>query len=187
MNATPKALWAAIVVLALAVAGLGGTLLWQQRSARNAVAPPAAPRMAQPTPLDASPGAARGPVRAPEGAARPPSPPASTPSLQATAPPASPAPPAPSQLTPQPAPQVVPPPRPAQPAVRAPASAAPACATCGTVQSVAAVQRAGATRYQVTVRLRDGRLRRVETRIAPPIGKAVTLRNGVLRPIDRRL
>jgi len=186
MNATPKALWAAIVVLALAVAGLGGTLLWQQRSARNAVAPPAAPRMAQPTPLDASPGAARGPVRAPEGAARPPSLAASTPSLQATAPPALPA-TAPSQLTPQPAPQVVPPPRPAQPAVRAPASAAPACATCGTVQSVAAVQRAGATRYQVTVRMRDGRLRQVETRIAPPIGKAVILRNGVLRPIDRRL
>jgi hypothetical protein len=61
------------------------------------------------------------------------------------------------------------------------------------VQSVTTVRRAiggvpggSETRYQVTVRMHDGRLRKVETRTAPPVGKAVILRKGVLRPADGR-
>ncbi len=42
------------------------------------------------------------------------------------------------------------------------------------------------TRYQVRVRMADGSLRTVETRTAPPLGKPVTLRDGVLRPADGR-
>ncbi|MBB3180769.1 glycine zipper 2TM domain-containing protein [Variovorax sp. Sphag1AA] len=40
------------------------------------------------------------------------------------------------------------------------------------------------TVYQVSVRMDNGTLRTVETAIAPPIGKAVTLKNNVLRPAD---
>ena len=42
------------------------------------------------------------------------------------------------------------------------------------------------TRYEVSVRMDDGRLRTVETRTAPPIGKPVTLKGQVLRPADGR-
>jgi outer membrane lipoprotein SlyB len=42
------------------------------------------------------------------------------------------------------------------------------------------------TRYQVRVRMDDGSLRTVETRTAPPIGKAVTLKGQVLRPAEGR-
>ena len=43
------------------------------------------------------------------------------------------------------------------------------------------------TRYEVAVRMDNGRLRTVETRHAPPIGQPVTLKGGVLRPAaDRR-
>lgn len=40
------------------------------------------------------------------------------------------------------------------------------------------------TVYEVGVRMDDGALRTVETKTAPPIGKPVTLRRGVLRPAD---
>lgn len=40
------------------------------------------------------------------------------------------------------------------------------------------------TVYEVGVRMDDGRLRTVETKTAPPIGKPVTLQRGVLRPAD---
>ena len=43
------------------------------------------------------------------------------------------------------------------------------------------------TRYQVSVRMDDGRLRTVETRTAPPIGKPVTLQGQVLKPADGRV
>lgn len=43
------------------------------------------------------------------------------------------------------------------------------------------------TSYQVSVRMDDGRLRTVETRTAPPIGKPVTLQGNVLRPADGRV
>lgn len=42
------------------------------------------------------------------------------------------------------------------------------------------------TVYQVGVRMQNGTLRTVETKTAPPIGKPVTLRGGVLRPADGR-
>jgi len=42
------------------------------------------------------------------------------------------------------------------------------------------------TVYQVAVRMDNGSLRTVETKTAPPIGKPVTLRNGLLRPADGR-
>ncbi|SCK61406.1 Glycine zipper 2TM domain-containing protein [Variovorax sp. HW608] len=40
------------------------------------------------------------------------------------------------------------------------------------------------TVYQVSVRMDDGTLRTVETHSAPPVGKAVTLKNNVLRPAN---
>ncbi|MCR6479034.1 glycine zipper 2TM domain-containing protein [Variovorax sp. ZS18.2.2] len=40
------------------------------------------------------------------------------------------------------------------------------------------------TVYQVAVRMDNGSLRTVETKTAPPIGKPVTLRKGLLRPAD---
>lgn len=40
------------------------------------------------------------------------------------------------------------------------------------------------TVYQVSVRMDNGKLRTVETATAPPVGKAVTLKNNVLRPAD---
>jgi outer membrane lipoprotein SlyB len=40
------------------------------------------------------------------------------------------------------------------------------------------------TVYEVGVRMDNGSLRMVETKSAPPIGKPVTLRRGVLRPAD---
>jgi len=42
------------------------------------------------------------------------------------------------------------------------------------------------TVYRVSVRMDDGTLRTVETATAPPIGKAVTLKNNVLRPANGR-
>ena len=43
------------------------------------------------------------------------------------------------------------------------------------------------TRYQVSVRMDDGRLRTVETQTAPPIGKPVVVEGRVLRPADGRI
>jgi outer membrane lipoprotein SlyB len=40
------------------------------------------------------------------------------------------------------------------------------------------------TVYEVAVRMQDGSLRHVQTGSAPPIGKAVTLRNNVLSPAN---
>ncbi|MBJ2155926.1 glycine zipper 2TM domain-containing protein [Variovorax sp. IB41] len=42
------------------------------------------------------------------------------------------------------------------------------------------------TVYEVAVRMDNGSLRTVETKTAPPIGKPVTLRKGLLRPADGR-
>jgi outer membrane lipoprotein SlyB len=42
------------------------------------------------------------------------------------------------------------------------------------------------TVYEVAVRMDNGTLRTVETKSAPPVGKPVTLRRGVLRPADGR-
>ena len=42
------------------------------------------------------------------------------------------------------------------------------------------------TVYEVAVRMDNGTLRTVETKTAPPIGKPVTLRKGLLRPADGR-
>jgi outer membrane lipoprotein SlyB len=41
-----------------------------------------------------------------------------------------------------------------------------------------------ATVYEVSVRMQNGTLRTVETKTAPPIGKPVTLKGGLLRPAD---
>jgi outer membrane lipoprotein SlyB len=42
------------------------------------------------------------------------------------------------------------------------------------------------TVYEVGVRMDNGTLRTVETKTAPPIGKPVTLKRGLLRPADGR-
>jgi outer membrane lipoprotein SlyB len=43
------------------------------------------------------------------------------------------------------------------------------------------------TAYQVHVRMADGSVRTVETRTAPPVGKAVVVEGQVLRPADGRI
>lgn len=43
------------------------------------------------------------------------------------------------------------------------------------------------TAYQVHVRMADGSIRTVETRTAPPVGKAVVVKGQVLRPADGRI
>ncbi|MDM0090715.1 MULTISPECIES: glycine zipper 2TM domain-containing protein [unclassified Variovorax] len=214
-SSAPKALWGVIGALAVAVAALGGTLLYQQ-GGRNAGAPPTA---------------ATQPLHAPDDGTPPPAPLAAVPPAAITAP-------APVQA-PAPAAQVAPPTAVAgngAPAAARPA--APVCTVCGRVESVQVVKRAapatgvgavaggvlggvvgnqfghgggrtaatviGAvgggyagneiekrtrteTFYQVRVRMDNGALRTVETRTAPPIGKPVTLKGQVLRPADGRM
>ncbi|MBB1604029.1 glycine zipper 2TM domain-containing protein [Variovorax sp. UMC13] len=213
-SSAPKALWGVIGALAVAVAALGGTLLYQQ-GGRNAGAPPTA---------------ATQPLHAPDDGTPPPSPLAAVPPAAVTAP-------APVQA-PAPAAQVAPPAAVAGNGAPAARPAAPACSVCGRVESVQVVKRAapatgvgavaggvlggvvgnqfghgggrtaatviGAvgggyagneiekrtrteTFYQVRVRMDNGALRTVETRTAPPIGKPVTLKGQVLRPADGRM
>lgn len=220
---SPRALWAVIGVLCVAVAALGGVLIHRQ-------ADPAAQAPAS------APLAAVAPVRAPDDGAPPPA--LAQPSV-APAPSASAAIPPPVR-----APEVIAQntaaqsaPAPVHGAAPAPAPSPKACAVCGHVESVRPVQRqkpttgvgavaggvvggvlghqigsgrgrtlatvAGAvgggfagnevekrthteTLYQVRVRMDNGSLRTVETRTAPPVGKAVTLKGGVLRPADGR-
>ncbi|MGJ7545282.1 glycine zipper 2TM domain-containing protein [Variovorax sp. LT1R16] len=213
-SSSPKALWGVIGALAVAVAALGGTLLYQQGS-RNAGAPPTA---------------ATQPLHAPDDGTPPPAPVAAIPPAASTAPE--------PVRAPAPAAQVAAPTAVAgsgAPAATRPA--APVCTVCGRVESVQVVKRAapatgvgavaggvlggvvgnqfghgggrtaatviGAvgggyaghvvekrvrteTFYQVRVRMDNGSLRTVETRTAPPIGKPVTLKGQVLRPADGR-
>ena len=212
---SPKAMWATIGALAVAVAALGGMLLHQEgRNAAPAPTPAGAVALAPPVqaPDDGQPGllpAARPPVVA-----------------QAAVPVR-----APEVLPPPPAPALAP--APAGPAPRP----ARVCTICGHVESVRPVQHqvpatgvgavaggalggvlghqvgqgngrtaatvigavgggfAGnevekryhtATAYEVGVRMQDGSLRTVETATAPPLGKAVTLKGKLLQPADGR-
>lgn len=222
-----KALWAAICVLAIAVAALGGALVHKEvTGSATATAP---------TPASTAVAAAP-PAKTPDDFPGPPP-------VQAVAPPPPAAPaqaPAPPPVR---APEVIPPKVvQANPAGAASGSApAPApvkpCSVCGHVESVRKVERqqptsgvgavAGGvvgglvgnqigsgngrtaatvlgavgggfagnsiekhthtkTVYDVSVRMQDGSVRRVETSTAPPIGKAVTLKGNVLRPADGR-
>jgi hypothetical protein len=230
---SPKALWAVIGALAVAVVALGGVLLSRQNPSAVASAPPPVLAAASPStptaPDDFKPDAM------PAAPAVPPA--AASPAPQAMA------------AAPVPAPVPVPAPMPAQaaqpgpaPGVNAPVAAAapapPPCAVCGRVESVRSVQKrlqstsgvgavAGGvvgglvgnqfghgngraattvlgavgggfagneiekhvrtvTVYEVAVRMDNGTLRTVETKSAPPIGKPVTLKRGVLRPVDGR-
>lgn len=220
---SPKALWAVIGVLAVAVVALGGVLLHRPGPETGANAPPSSP----PVLAAASP-------RAPDDF-RPDAMPAPPPPVMAAAPVPTPA----KAPEPTPAPVQAIQPDPAPGAANAPVAAAqpapPPCAVCGHVESVRPVQRAqratgvgavaggvvgglvgnqfghgngrtattvlGAvgggfagnaiekhvrtvTVYQVGVRMQNGTLRTVETKTAPPVGKPVTLRGGVLRPAD---
>ena len=216
---SPKALWVAICVLAVAVAALGGALVHKEVIGS-----------ATPTPVAVAPQA-----KAPDDFPTPPA-------TQAVPPP-----PVTAPMAPVRAPEVIPPkfaqsnPEAAAPStapvpVTAP-EAAPvkACSVCGRVESVHTVERAQPTSgvgavaggvvgglvgnqigsgngrtaatvlgavgggfagntierrthmktfYEVSVRMQDGSLRRVETSSAPPIGKAVTLKGKVLQPAD---
>jgi outer membrane lipoprotein SlyB len=224
---SPKALWAVIGALAVAVVALGGVLLHKQGTITSVSTPPPAVAVASPTaPDDFKPEAI------PAAPAVPPM--AAAPAPQAMA-------------APMPAPAPAPAPLPAQamqpgpaPGVNAPlvaaAPARPPCAVCGRVESVRPVQKrlqstsgvgavAGGvvgglvgnqfghgngraattvlgavgggfagneiekhvrtvTVYEVAVRMDNGTLRTAETKTAPPIGKPVTLRRGLLRPAD---
>lgn len=223
---SPKALWAVIGALAVAVVALGGVLLYKQGPAVSAGAPPvvaAASPAAPAAPDDFKPEAM------PPAPAVPPTAAGQSPQLMAAAPMPAPA-PLPAQAA-QPGPA---------PGVNAPlAAAAPApapCAVCGRVESVRPVQKrlqstsgvgavAGGvvgglvgnqfghgngraattvlgavgggfagneiekhvrtvTVYEVAVRMDNGTVRTVETKSAPPLGKPVTLKRGVLRPVD---
>lgn len=220
-NATsPKVLWGTIGALAVVVAALGGTMLYQHSNDHGGTPTAAAPAQPLYGPEDGERpvAASQAPVRAPDNGTavnRSPSP-STAPSTYGTNP------------------------APGNGAVAlAPAPArAPVCTTCGRVESVRTVQRAapatgigavaggvlggvlgnqighgggrtaatviGAvgggyaghtieqrtrteTRYEVRVRMDDGRLRTVETRTAPPIGKPVVVEGQVLRPADGRI
>jgi uncharacterized protein YcfJ len=225
---SPKALWAVIGALAVAVIALGGVLLNRHGQGNNA--PP-------PVPVSAAPPEAPADFKSEPPTALPavPPPAGNAPAQTATTPLASPAPAmarAP-QVAQAPAVQAVPGPGTGKPVRAAP----PPCAVCGHVESVRQVQRSqpatgvgavaggvvggllgnqfghgngraattvlGAvgggfagnavekhvrrvTVYQVNVRMDNGKLRTVETKTAPPIGKAVTLKGGVLRPANGR-
>lgn len=220
----PKALWATIGALAVAVVAMGGVLLHQHIGGESG-------------PSQAAPAAALAPVRAPEDF-RPPA--AESAPAAAVAPPATGAPPAAVSAPTAGAPAAIAPPPPVAqselpPPVSAPPPRPPVCKTCGRVESVRAVQKqqptsgvgavAGGvlggvlghqigngngrtaatvlgavgggfagnevekrthtlTVYEVSVRMQDGSLRHVQTGSAPPVGKPVTLRNGVLSPAD---
>ncbi|HEX7865830.1 MAG TPA: glycine zipper 2TM domain-containing protein [Variovorax sp.] len=219
VSKSPKALWAVIGALSVAVVALGGVLLHRQGPDAAASAPspvvaaasPQAPDDFKPEAVPAPPVVpAPAPVRAPEVA---PAQSSIQPAMQQ----------APAQAVPAPAPVAA-----AQPAP-------PPCAVCGRVESVRPVQRAQKTTgvgavaggvvgglvgnqfghgngrvattvlgavgggfagnavekhvrtvtvYEVGVRMDNGTLRTVETKTAPPIGKPVTLRRGVLTPAD---
>ncbi|SEF22669.1 glycine zipper 2TM domain-containing protein [Variovorax sp. NFACC27] len=220
---SPKALWAVIGALSVAVVALGGVLLHRQQGpdAAASVPPPVVVAAAPATPnaLDDF---------KPEALQAPPAMPAPVP---AAAPVRAPE-PAPVQAMQPAVPQA---PAPAAAPVAAAQPAPPPCAVCGRVESVHPVQRAQKTTgvgavaggvvgglvgnqfghgngrvattvlgavgggfagnavekhvrtvtvYEVGVRMDDGALRTVETKTAPPIGKPVTLRRGVLRPAD---
>ena len=217
---SPKVLWGTIGALAVVVAALGGTMLYQHSSDHGSTPNATAPAQPLYGPEDGGrPSAALpAPTRAPDNAG----------TVSRAAPPST----APSTANMNAAPgngNVAAAPAPAR---------APVCATCGRVESVRTVQHAapptgvgavaggvlggvlgnqighgggrtvatviGAvgggyaghtiekrtrteTRYQVSVRMDDGRLRTVETQTAPPIGKPVVVEGRVLRPADGRI
>ena len=218
---SPKVLWGTIGALAVVVAALGGTMLYQHSAddSRTAGALAAPQVLHGPEDGDRPNAALTTSVPAPDAGttSRTPTPrPTTAPSVAGTNPA-----PGSNAVTAAPAPKPV-----------------PVCATCGRVESVRTVQHAapatgvgavaggvlggvlgnqighgggrtaatviGAvgggyaghtieqrtrkeTRYQVSVRMDDGRLRTVETRTAPPIGKPVTLQGQVLKPADGRV
>ncbi|WP_454905825.1 glycine zipper 2TM domain-containing protein [Variovorax gossypii] len=222
---SPKALWAVIGALAVAVVALGGVLLHKSQDTATgaAASPPVAAAMSPKAPDDFKP------ELMPPAPAVPPT--GAGPAPQAMA--ASPMP------APLPAQAVQPAPAPGSnaPVVAAAQPGPPPCAVCGRVESVRPVQRAQRTTgvgavaggvvgglvgnqfghgngraattvlgavgggfagnaiekhvrtvtvYEVGVRMDNGSLRTVETKSAPPIGKPVTLRRGLLRPADGR-
>ena len=224
---SPKALWAVIGALAVAVVALGGVLLHKSQDTTTAAAasPPVAAAMSPKAPDDFKP------ELMPPAPAVPPSGAGPAPQAMAAAPVPAPA-PMPAQAV-----QTAPASGSNAPVVAAAQPAPPPCAVCGRVESVRPVQRAQRTTgvgavaggvvgglvgnqfghgngraattvlgavgggfagnaiekhvrtvtvYEVGVRMDNGSLRTVETKSAPPIGKPVTLRRGVLRPADGR-
>lgn len=207
-SSTNRSLWLAVGVLAVAVAGLGGTLLGTQLSGGSA-GQPSSSVTAGLVPFDSAPADAAG---------------AKPVAREATPLPAPVARPAPAAPVAQRAPSVRP-------------AAVAACDTCGTVLSVAAVQRAGpasgvgavaggvvggllgnqigggsgravatvvgavgggwaghetekrvrqTTRYAVRVRMDDGSVRTVEQDQSIAVGSPVQIQGGVARPMAVR-
>ena len=219
---SPKVLWGTIGALAVVVAALGGTMLYQHRAGEGRTASAVAMPQSLNGPEDGDRPSAALPAPTPDSGitARHTPSPSTAPSMAGTGP-------APGNAAVATAPEPVPVPVPV-----------PVCTVCGRVESVRTVQHAapatgvGAvaggvlggvlgnqighgggrtaatvigvvgggyaghtiekrtrteTRYQVSVRMDDGRLRTVETRTAPPIGKPVTLQGQVLKPADGRV
>jgi hypothetical protein len=202
-----KALWAAVIILGLAVLGMGAMMISNQRAMMAAnTAAGAAPGVAASTATTTAP-----PAQA-------------TASAKATAaddlvekPVAAPAKPAPAPakkvVKPEPRPAPAPSTAGVSPAP-APAPAVAVCAVCGAVESVTPIERSskpdgpgigavaggvlGAvlggfagnaiegkvrreTVYQVGVRMEDGSIRMVEVANAPSVGSRVTVEGGTLR------
>lgn len=229
VSKSPKALWAVIGALAVAVVALGGVLVSRQGPSTTAGTPAPVVAAASPNAPDDFK-----PEMMPAAPAVPPTSAGPAPQAMAAAPM-----PAPAPLPAQAAQAVQPGPAPGVNApVVAAAPAAPPCAVCGRVESVRPVQKrlqstsgvgavAGGvvgglvgnqfghgngraattvlgavgggfagneiekhvrtvTVYEVAVRMDNGTLRTAETKSAPPIGKPVTLKRGVLRPADGR-
>ncbi|HEY3046470.1 MAG TPA: glycine zipper 2TM domain-containing protein [Polaromonas sp.] len=132
-----KPLWAAVGVLSVAVLGMGGTMLYNQR-AQTSLAPAATvaavtPPQAVATPQLAAPAASANPANAADDLAEKPvaAPAKPAPAKKVVKPVPKPA-PAPSYSGASPAPYPAP-----APAV----AAAPVCAVCGSVESVTPVER----------------------------------------------
>ena len=138
-----KPLWAAVGVLSVAVLGMGGTMLYNQR-AQTSLAPAATvaavtPPQAVATPQLAAPAASANPANAADDLAEKPA--------------AAPAKPAPAKKVVKPVPKPTPKPvsepsysgvAPAPYPAPAPVvAAAPVCAVCGSVESVTPVERSG--------------------------------------------
>lgn len=123
-SSAPKALWGVIGALAVAVAALGGTLLYQRGGASTASAPPPAPvALSQPPQGPADGGMPPTAAMAPETARTPVPAPLPVPAPVAQA--------------------VLPPPAVGNAAAPAPVRrAAPVCTVCGRVESVQVVKRA---------------------------------------------
>ena len=145
-TANTKPLWAAVGILGVAVLGMGGTLIYNQRAPVTPSAPvatvavlTAAPRLAAPAAasLNAADDLSEKPVAAPASPAPTPAPAKKVVKHVAKPVPA----PAYAGVSPAPAAGAAPNPYPPAYSSHTPVAAAPVCAVCGSVESVTPIER----------------------------------------------